>query len=391
MAKNRIRYASFILSSFFFYVFYTHHLSFFIFIFFCSLPLLTLLLEGLSFLGLKVGITMDRTSAPRGEPLVVEIEARRKWVLFPLLLRLKLTVINELTGEKKKQVMAIPLGFRKQSAQVAIQGSHCGGLTISFKQVAALDALGLFAFPVKFSGKKQENLWIVPKLIPLEEIEEKPTVITGENDLAALRPGHEVPEIYDFRAYQPGDKPSRIHWKLSSRTDDQVWVKRYSAASPHTMIILDLSADDTQDTLLDVATSLAFSFLEMDSACTFLWPSPEGGQSARIEDEESFHVALHELLSVAFPTHRGALPEMQQEGVVGSIICVTDRATPKMFQELASLYQGAGIVVMKIIHGDDYAKELPEQAASLDIGLQIIQCEESLVTRKGSFIEKESQ
>lgn len=390
MAKNRLGYAACLVAAFFFYVFYVYHISFFLFLFFLLLPVLTGLIGFLSSRKLTVRTSFDQTTVQRDQPLLVEVQVERKWSIFPIQLQLKMTVINEMTGVKEKEQIVLPVGSRKQSVEMTILGHNCGEVTIVFKQVASLDILGIFAFPVKLVGQKRENVWIFPVVIPVEEIEERPTSNVGDYDLAALRPGNEVPEVYDFREYQPGDRPSRINWKLSSRTDEEVWIKRYSAAVPYMLVILDLFEGEALDPTLDVAASLALELLEENHPATFLWTTSSGGASVRMDDEEGYQLLFQEILAVPFPKKSVTLPEMEQEGAIGAVVCVTSRADSKMFYYLATTYEGASISVLQVnIHaGAETPTSLYAQAENVNVGLQVVEAQEPVQRKEGKPIEK---
>ncbi|MCL2333065.1 MAG: DUF58 domain-containing protein, partial [Actinomycetia bacterium] len=85
-------------------------------------------------------------------------------------------------------------------------------------------------------------------------------------------PGDDPCELYDLRDYQPGDRLSRIHWKLSDKYD-RLMVKEYGrVVASDALITFDLNADAPEiDALMDTLCSLASFFREQGQACEVAW------------------------------------------------------------------------------------------------------------------------
>ena len=137
-------------------------------------------------------------------------------------------------GQKKKNGMqtnrttciyksVLKSGVRKQEeSTLQVCPPYCGLWTVRLEKMKLYDALALVA-----SGKRlseQVEVAVFPAEVPLHLdgiVEERGTYIGSSMSLRLQETGMDVRQL---RAYSPGDGGSRIHWKLSARTDT-LWVR----------------------------------------------------------------------------------------------------------------------------------------------------------------------
>lgn len=98
----------------------------------------------------------------------------------------------------------------------------CGAVKISLEKIRVLDAFCLFHTDLIRKSKKQNpgnqlELLILPESWRMPLTDQSEAVYAPESNQYSDRPGDDPSEIFDIRAYHPGDAVSRIHWKLSSR------------------------------------------------------------------------------------------------------------------------------------------------------------------------------
>ena len=98
-------------------------------------------------------------------------------------------------------------------------------------QVLAGDPFGLFASSSQVSapvdGHPQGSLLVLPGVIPLKHVPVRPPVLRGfAGPVAARMPGSGT-DFYGVREYQPGDSLRRLNWRISSRSERDLFTNQY--------------------------------------------------------------------------------------------------------------------------------------------------------------------
>lgn len=122
-----------------------------------------------------------------------------------------------------------------------IQTNTCGLLHCTPGKIYLYDWLSIFKLKVKETN--QYYMTVLPKQYPIYvQIDPLAPVPSLESELTDNnRFGDDSSEIYQFRTYRNGDSLSRVHWKLSARSEDYI-VKEFSSKEPAgSAIFLDLN------------------------------------------------------------------------------------------------------------------------------------------------------
>lgn len=130
-------------------------------------------------------------------------------------------------GEKKNTtVFATVPGRGTQLGETRIRlgylSKHSGRLVLRIKRVRRYDFLGIFTVPVVRKKSEQEIcLSIFPDTVSVPVVVGRRTRDYGqEKDEQAVRGEEQLPEAWQIRKYQPGDRLRAIHWKLSAKTEE---------------------------------------------------------------------------------------------------------------------------------------------------------------------------
>lgn len=154
-----------------------------------------------------------------------------------------------------------------------IHADFCGNLDVSLKKLYVLDYLHLFRTNLTISQRSTAVL-ILPQRIPLRISELSDPVYCAESDVFGDKPGDDPSEIFGLHEYAPGDAVSRIHWKLSSKSD-QILVKEFSTpVQKSILLLLDLKWDNLSsqqrmretEAILSVFYSLVCNMVEQKSS-----------------------------------------------------------------------------------------------------------------------------
>ena len=136
--------------------------------------------------------------------------------IFPHAVRLDVSVTNLLTGARQERRLHMRAD---QPETVCFSGGGCGKYVLESKEIRLCDLLGLCAFRVP-----DRALRAAAVKQPQAAKTDYDGFGTGMLDLDGsiydeYRAGFDQSEVFEIRAYRPGDKTAQIHWKLSQKTD----------------------------------------------------------------------------------------------------------------------------------------------------------------------------
>ncbi|MBR7038765.1 MAG: DUF58 domain-containing protein [Oscillospiraceae bacterium] len=192
-----------------------------------------------------------------------------------------------------------------------IRPQFCGEIEVQLRRVLVYDLFRLSRTRLR-RADGSTTLLVLPRpvLLPLEET--APPADRPESEVYADRPGDDPSEVFGIREYVPGDAVSRMHWKLSSRSD-KMYVKEFSRPVEKNCILLidcrpsarkDADHGDVQ-TLLTVVWSIAAELLSRGHICELVWyDADERAMVTHVPEDEGALVSL-------FQTILHAVPHMQ--------------------------------------------------------------------------------
>ncbi|MBR6897251.1 MAG: DUF58 domain-containing protein [Lachnospiraceae bacterium] len=217
----------------------------------------------------------------------------------------------------------IPAGKPAQ-AVLDIRSMLCGAINISATEVEIWDYTGMFSLkrPVSESATVIVNAPYTEMDISTEAIGGAGLTELVEQDTK----GNDSSQVIDTRDYRQGDKPNRIHWKLSTKLERLI-VKEYGAISSNDVLVLvelyrpdmtGLSPEETYkrnlpfDRVFDAYTALMEHLIAQKRPFCLCWYSPSIGElkkeevSTRTEGRNAISMLYYENLS----TEPGAAREM---------------------------------------------------------------------------------
>lgn len=145
--------------------------------------------------------------------------------VFPIAkVEIQMEYENSVYGETGTKTTVLSLNARtSQTIRVSITPAFAGNIKFTVTKLRVVDYTSCFC--KKSMLNSSIRLLVMPKVEPIKA----PLVMESrkmfENEMATvLKPGDDVSEILQIREYKPGDRLSRIHWKLTSKMD-QIMVK----------------------------------------------------------------------------------------------------------------------------------------------------------------------
>lgn len=207
-------------------------------------------------------------------------------------------------------------GPLRRGAQVLTQRTvleEVGNVAFTLIKIRIYDVTGLF-FRDK-SVNSTAMVQVLPKLTGVAvRILEPVRRYYGEADTYDdFRPGPDSSQMFAVRAYQPGDRLQRVHWKLSAKTDTLFVREDSQPLACAIVLLLDYApmAKAGAEVFLTVAADLVYAF--WDAACPHYvaWYSKSRQEVVRIrvDDEESMYLFLTAFL-VDAGTAAVSLPEL---------------------------------------------------------------------------------
>ncbi|MDF2803538.1 MAG: hypothetical protein K0S61_3441 [Anaerocolumna sp.] len=230
MVGNKVAYIIFLLLTGMFAVLYNSYFTGILFLAIVLIPVVLYVILFITSSKITVNLLSGRNMVTKGEAEEIVLEFTNK-SLFPLnRVLIPIEYVNEVTGIKRNKIVELALEQKStQKVCINLQSSHCGNINITIKKILIFDFLHIW--------KKRKNLSLNTVIAVVPDIYETDTglinkvyTINSSSDserYSKEKKGDDVSEVFDVRDYKPGDKPNRIHRKLSQRLD-QVMIKEFS-------------------------------------------------------------------------------------------------------------------------------------------------------------------
>ena len=165
-----------------------------------------------------------------------------------------------------------------------IKAECCGAVRISLEKIHVLDYFCLFRTNIRKQSTDLELL-ILPERLQIPLLEQAESVYAPESNQYANKAGDDPSEIFNIREYHAGDAVSRIHWKLSSKSEEHLFLKEFGYPVEKQVLLLaeylpQPSADSIQQmkqaqavlTLIySIASGLAEHSEKTGMICTMAW------------------------------------------------------------------------------------------------------------------------
>lgn len=300
----RLFYFLLLIFSVVFHVLYKGDLSFVLLGFVVILPFFMLAMLIVSALKTRVTAQLEHLSAARGSSAVLKLTVKNSSV-FPIVscaaeVRYKPAVPFENSSVKFFR-MSASIGARSEECfALNIKPEHCGTVDVAIVKIRLRDIMGLFSIPVKsqMSGK----ITSLPVIYPIQaSVESAPASSSESSTFSPIKSGDDPSEIFALREYRDGDNNNRIHWKLSSRSENFIVKELSLPVGCRVLIITDFfgcKKADEADKILDTAFSISHFLAEYGTAHSVAYACSDCTiHSNEITDADKFHIASADVCS----------------------------------------------------------------------------------------------
>ena len=307
MWRRRIFYALALIFALLGQIFDVGYLFHYIFYLTLCLPWLGLALSLPAMLGLRASLTAGSGVVSRGGGAAWTLALENRFSLPLARVTGRVSLRNAMTGEARR--------FREKARGVSpgrktvweMSTAHCGLAECRVRRLWVCDCLGLFALPVR--APAMGRILICP-------LPERPAGLSLPDGLGMPVP---VPrgrtssgEDYDLRAYQPGDSPRVIHWKMSAKRDELVAREFLEDQRPLPVLTFDhLGPPDRMDRVLDSLAGHSLALLDLERPHEIRWAQPETGEVRRraVSCEREWLDCLAAILSEPAPARGRSILE----------------------------------------------------------------------------------
>jgi uncharacterized protein (DUF58 family) len=287
MTRDRLSYVLLLAGIAILHIMLVDYISYFILIFFILLPCISLFITGAFCRDSVVGMKIGAAVAAKGDPLIIELSVKNT-SLLPVRTRVELVLRNELTGDEEREVFVLTGGRRGREVTQSVSFARAGRIRLSIEKAGVYDLLGLVCLRTKRACRMSVGLLVAPDVVALSG-----RGVGGgagrdiENDgLMQVVKGDDPSELYDIREYQPGDRVTRIHWKLSERTGRLMVKELGRVLAGDALLMLDLNGGaEEADALLTAFASLSASLVKDGVSHDVAW------YGVRRDSMEKDHIA----------------------------------------------------------------------------------------------------
>lgn len=266
MIRNKLIFLLSLSIAGFFAVMYNEYFMGIIFLAAVLLPFT--LLGILLYTSYKIRIKLDTTTllVDKEEYLNLSILIKNASI-FPIS-RMKLFIqyLNEFSGEVKKEYLQVVLDQKSsQNVSCQITSRYCGNLQFEVKSARIYDYLHIWSVNKKI--RQAVHVIVMPEIcdIPGDMIKENPAVLMDSDIYSEYKPGDDPSEVFSIRDYREGDKPNRIHWKLSYK-EERLMIKEFSdPVKDSIMLITELNCEEKQEARLKIVDGLLDCVMSVSS------------------------------------------------------------------------------------------------------------------------------
>ena len=156
-----------------------------------------------------------------------------------------------------------------------------GRYEIKASGVRIYDAFHIFSIRKKVGGTAY--IYVLPQcyLVPVEVTKNTRDFVTDSDVYYSDVRSDDSTEVYQVREYRPGDRMTRIHWKLSARQDEIMVRDTSKALSCPVIICMDLDGRNCRhygqamSVALESMVSVSFSLIDVKVPHFIAWYDPE--------------------------------------------------------------------------------------------------------------------
>lgn len=298
MKINKFEYGIILISTAILHIFLVDYLSFWLFAFFLMLPLVSLVIMIIAGRGVICELLVYWTTYRKNDVVPIHVKVINKYSLLICTVRVKLTIRNELTQDEQCKIIFLTANHTGQTIVQDISSKYCGVINCQISEIRIYDAIGLFSYRKK--SVSNCHIEILPTVYPIKEVNTLIQNKVENNKFSHYIKGNDPSEILDIRDYRNGDSLTKIHWKLSQKSDKLMVKELGDPVANDVLILFDINADNSKqsDGLMDTIYSISNLLMENQINFKIQWYDNEDKQmiKANINQKDDVKTAMDHIL-----------------------------------------------------------------------------------------------
>lgn len=291
MLQNKIRYVAILIITGYLAILYNEYFMGILFLSVLIFPFL--LFAILCYIYGRVSFELISNShiSNRRETIPISIQIHNP-TIFPIPnMGITIKYSNSFSRDKKTHKQEFNVSVDKHISTTVtcnLISEHTGNLEIKLSKVRIFDFLKVFSLRKKNLG--EVKVAVLPYYYELTEdfLENRSRMQIESDYYSTIKAGDDPSEVFAIREYREGDRPQRIHWKLSMK-QDQLMIKDFSDPLNCSVVIFadlaiprDENELDATDSLLEWALSLSYSFMLKGQIHYLTWYDQSLGSARRV-------------------------------------------------------------------------------------------------------------
>lgn len=174
-------------------------------------------------------------------------------------------------GECNRRIVLELNDNRIESKKVVTESLPCGYTTFTIENAYIYDILGFGSVSIN-NISENVNVMVMPTPKPIDiDLPKMPFVSGDESEIFHEDRGRDSSETFEIREFHDGDSMNRIHWKLSSKTDELMIRDSIAAIETNIYVYFDLSKRINIDEELEKSISIAYKMRNLGYAFYIMW------------------------------------------------------------------------------------------------------------------------
>ncbi|MCD8188229.1 MAG: DUF58 domain-containing protein [Ruminococcus sp.] len=345
-----------------FYVLYVWDFSLVLLIVVIALPVLMFIMTLITKKLITVSLNVKETTAAKNELFDIQLSISNRSI-FPVA---KAEAFIEYYNIFNNQINYFEIHFpiQQRNSQLMtfqLESKFCGIINISTAEINIYDPLRIFKFRI---GKNiGDDIVILPEGHSISACLGSCDMSSDESTaFSEHRAGDDPSEIFDLRGFVDGDKLNRVHWKLSSKSDELIVKDFGMPIDSRTALFLNLRCSENSeytlpiyDTLIEALVSLSQFLIENERTHTIIYYSASEScfVQHRVDSGEALSEAVSELLvslgdDLSFRPPEEFLPECGEKSFTSFTFITAEqdkKALDYIDREISSEIKNAVVVV----------------------------------------------
>lgn len=303
MKKNRIYYCILIFVLGFIALVMRDRYSVALFFTFLFLPLLSLAFMIIISFYVKMEQSLPKSYTTKDSPLTVHLNIKNKsFFLCPRVMIFRDSLEDiQYDSDNNYSFFVDPRTERYQ--EISFRCRYRGSYNVGCKKLQFVDYLKLFRFSKKVN--ETPTVFVYPAI---KSINTAFDFMSQSPQESAITRAYEADnsEMFDFRQYEENDDIRKVHWKLSSKSEELIVKKHIPANNTSAVIALDFTSVEIsaekkklEDSMAEAAISLIKYYISKGDGVEFVYNNAEM-ECLKVNSSQSFNKAHYLCASLDF-------------------------------------------------------------------------------------------